>query len=101
MLQLGSNLAQNSKIVDVAEARNQEKRAGFGLREQVCDLSPSERGVDRDQDGADLGQSELKHDPLRSIRSPDRNSISLFHTQRQQALRRPDGLRFEPGEVPP
>jgi hypothetical protein len=100
MRQLGSNLAKNRKIVYVAEARNQEKGAGFRLREQVFDLSPSKRGVDRDQDGADLGQSELEHDPLRSIRGPDRNSISLFNTERQQAQRCTDGLLFEPGEAP-
>ena len=59
---------------------------GIGLVEDVFQFGRFVAGIDRDQDGADLGRGKLQDDPFRDVVGPDGDVVPLLDPQLQQPL---------------
>ena len=84
--------ARASRRSRSAEARRHDQQADAGLAQRVLQLGRLVGGVDRDEDRADAGGRELRHDPLVAVRRPDPDAVALAHAARQQRARRPVDL---------
>jgi hypothetical protein len=80
-----ADVAEHLYVVDIPEAANRDERPGSTLPEQVVDLLAPERGVDRDQNRADLGERKLQHDPFGNVGRPNRDPLARLDAERQQA----------------
>src|SRR5580765_2077605 len=68
LAQLWSDLVYDVDIVHVAKARVKNESAGLRLRQEIFNLMLTQKRVDRDHDGAYLGQGEKEDHPFRQVR---------------------------------
>ena len=75
---------QHAQIVTGLETFGRNERAALNLVECILKLVSSVRRVDTDHNGADLGCSQLHHDPLDAVGPPDSHAIARLNPQRQK-----------------
>ena len=68
------------------------------MPQQVLELAGPERRVDGHEDGADLRQRELQHDPLGHVHRPQRDPLARPDAGRHQALGDYPRVAFQFGE---
>jgi hypothetical protein len=83
---LRGHIAKGLGIIGVLESLYQKEGVGIRLLQDVFQFSGTVTGVDGNQDCANPGRSELQNDPLRDIRGPDRDVITLFYPQPEETL---------------
>ena len=78
---------ERGDVVDVAEAADRDERRGLALAQQVVDVARAQRRVGGDEDGADLRERELQHDPLGHVGRPDDDALARLDAERHQPAR--------------
>ena len=60
---------------------------GLRMGEQVADVALGARGVDRDDDRADLGEREVEQRPVEAVLGEEAHRIALAHAAGEKAVR--------------
>ena len=94
MSQRAARLREHRDVVRVPEAAGHDQQAHAGLAERVRQLGRLVGRVDGDEDRADPGGGELRHDPLVAVRRPDPDAVALADPAGEQSSRR--GVDLEP-----
>ena len=71
----------------IAHSCHKEQRRHIPLFEYILQFSSAIDGIDRDQHQPCFRCSKFKQYPLRQIRRPDPDMLSLLQTQRHQSTR--------------
>ena len=77
--QLGGQSVERVDVIMVAQAVHDEDVLALRLVEQVFELVFAIVGVDRDQDGPDLGRGELQGHPVGHVAGPDGHLFPFLH----------------------
>jgi hypothetical protein len=98
--QARQQLLDHRQVVDGARAVGADQGCGVGLGHDVGHVPRPEAGVDRHQDGADLGDGEEREEVLRAVAQPQADVIAGLDTCRDQPPGDTIGLFAELSEGP-
>ena len=85
--QFRNQFAQHPRVVVVLETLAADQCVALRLAQGELKFIEAVGGVDRDENRADFGSSELRHDPGRAVGGPDADPLALLHAQPQQRPR--------------
>ena len=94
MLQLWAEAHHHLRVVGRAEAGGEDERRAARLIQRVLQLMQAVRGVDVDQNRANLGRGELGDRPFSAVGRPDADAVALLHAKRHQSTRAAVDLRL-------
>ena len=83
--QLGHELVDGLQVIDVLVAVDEKQVLRLRLLQHVGQLVDPVVGVDREQDGADLGGGELQGDPVGDVGRPDGHLFAFLNAHGHQA----------------
>jgi len=95
--QFRHHLVQRGHIIGVLPGIDHEEGGGIGLFKKILQLRRLVSGVDRYQNGADLGACELQYNPLRDVVGPDGDVVTFFDSHGKEPL---GDLPAEVAELP-
>lgn len=86
-IQLRAQTIHDGHVVGITESLDEQKRARLVLASPVFQLKGTIGKINIDQDGAELGSSKLREQPIPRSWSPRSPTGLLFECQPQQASR--------------